>query len=326
MAESSNPSPDVIRVLSPLFFGPLFNWALYGVLCVQIYVYSYNFPNDKRSIKILERLGNSHFAPIDVSIITGLIAMTVQGYFCYRIWVLNRRSSWFCWIIAVCAVTQAVATTWLGVTSLKVGKYAVSKAAVYVWSIPSALADILIAVAMTLMLRRASSNFSSIVIIRVVRLTIETNALTAALAITALVLYAAFPNQLYYVYITEIIGKLYSNTLLVSLNNRIYFREHQSSGRGNNAGLSVFKKIHSTAVTSPCSAGPESQSQASKGDTFPLYSISQPASQDNSKSDDTSTDWSLPHPGKCHMLPEVPGWTVGTSPHPYARQDEMYGV
>ncbi|KAH8993948.1 hypothetical protein EDB92DRAFT_1944229 [Lactarius akahatsu] len=356
MAESSNPSPDVIRVLSPLFFGPLFNWALYGVLCVQIYVYSYNFPNDRRSIKILaffvfvletaqtaltgadvyywfvagfgnvERLGNSHFAPIDVSIITGLIAFIVQGYFCYRIWVLNRRSSWFCWIIVVCAVTQAVATTWLGVTSLKVGKYVVSKAAVYVWSIPSALADILIAVAMTLMLRRASSNFSSIVIIRVVRLTIETNALTAALAITALVLYAAFPNQLYYAYITEIIGKLYSNTLLVSLNNRIYFREHRSSGRGNNVGLSVFKKIHSTAVTPPCSAGPEPQSQASKGDTFPLYSIFQPASQDNSKSDDTSIDWSLPHPGKCHILPEVPGWTVGTSIRPYARQDEMYGV
>jgi len=59
-------------------------------------------------------------------------------------------------------------------------------------------------------LRRASSNYSSFVLIRVVRLTIETNALTgtclsekrtdvhltsclAALAVTALVLYAAFP-------------------------------------------------------------------------------------------------------------------------------------
>ncbi|KAH8987730.1 hypothetical protein EDB86DRAFT_2948966 [Lactarius hatsudake] len=76
--------------------------------------------------------------------------MSTIGYFCYRIWVLNRWSSWFCWIIVVCAVTQAVATTWLG--SLEVGKYVVFKTAVYVRrSIPSALADILIAVAMTLM-------------------------------------------------------------------------------------------------------------------------------------------------------------------------------
>ena len=53
----------------------------------------------------VERLAaHSHFAPIDVPIITGLIALIVQGYFCYRIWVLNKRSSWFCWIIAVVCV------------------------------------------------------------------------------------------------------------------------------------------------------------------------------------------------------------------------------
>ncbi|KAI9444536.1 hypothetical protein H4582DRAFT_823287 [Lactarius indigo] len=172
MAGSSNPSPDVIKVLSPLFFGPLFNWALYVSLEASAYsthprsdVYSYNFPNDKRSIKFLayfvfmletaqtaltgadvyywfvagfgnvERLGNSHFAPIDVSIITGLIALIVQGYFCYRIWLLNRRSSWFCWIIAVCAVTQAVATNVARRHIAQGWGYVVSRTAVYVWSI-----------------------------------------------------------------------------------------------------------------------------------------------------------------------------------------------
>ncbi|KAH9070727.1 hypothetical protein EDB83DRAFT_2579844 [Lactarius deliciosus] len=154
----------------------------------------------------VERLGNSHFAPIDVSIITELIAIIVQGYFCYRIW---------------CAVTQAVATTWLGVTGSTIHistetSYLTQRLVAQGWeirrSIPSALAGILIAVAMTLMLRRASSNFFRIVIIRAVRLTIETTPLlvqylslrkphtdvhqtscVAALAITAFVLYAAFP-------------------------------------------------------------------------------------------------------------------------------------
>ncbi|KAH9066148.1 hypothetical protein EDB87DRAFT_1554283, partial [Lactarius vividus] len=113
-------------------FGPLFNWALYGVLCVQIYVYSYNFPDDRRSIKFLayfvfvletiqtaltgadmyywfvtgfgnvERLGEPHFAPIDIPVINGITSLVVQGYFCYRIWVLDRRRSlWICGIIAV---------------------------------------------------------------------------------------------------------------------------------------------------------------------------------------------------------------------------------
>ncbi|KAH8998284.1 hypothetical protein EDB86DRAFT_3076128 [Lactarius hatsudake] len=254
-SDSPTASPDVTRVAASLLFTRLFNWVLYGVLCVQIYVYSYNFPKDPRPVKFLayfvfvlesaqtaltgadiyywfvagfgnvERLRNSYFAPIDVPIMTAVSSLIVQGYFCYRIWILmNRRtSSWICWIIAVAAVTQAAAATWLGIASLTVKKYAVSKTAVYLWSISSAVADILIAVVMTLLLRRASGKFSNFVSIRVIRLIVETNTLTA---VTTLVLYVAFPHELYYAYSVGILGKLYTNTVLVSLNNRIYLREH----------------------------------------------------------------------------------------------------
>ncbi|KAI9451309.1 hypothetical protein BJY52DRAFT_120522 [Lactarius psammicola] len=296
-------------------FGSLLNWTLYGALCVQIYIYSYNFPNDGRPVKFLayfifvletiqtaltgadvyywfvagfgdvERLGNSHFAPIDVPIMTAVTSLIVQGYFCYRIWALNSWSSWICWIIAVSTLTQSIGAMWAGVTSLLAGKFAVSKAALFLWSIPSSVADILIAVAMTLLLRRASGNFSSFVLIRVVRLTIETNALTASLAISSLVLYAAFPNEVYYAYTTEIIGKVYSNTLLVSLNNRIYFREHQPPEHGDSAYLTVSDRVCTTAVTPPCFAIPEPQLRESRGDIFSIYTTSR---TDNGKgSDDT---------------------------------------
>ncbi|KAI9445946.1 hypothetical protein H4582DRAFT_2069310 [Lactarius indigo] len=318
MAESSeSPTafPGLVKLASPLIFGPLFNWALYGVLCVQIYVYSYNFPTDERSIKFLayfiflletaqtaltgadvyywfvaefgnvQHLEKSHFAPIDIPIITAVISFIVQIYFCYRIWVLSRRSSWICWIIAVAAVTQSAAATWASAQSLALGgKYMVTKTAVYLWSIPSALADILIAVAMTLLLKTTHNNFSSFVLIRVVRLTIETNALTTALAITSLILYAAFPNELYY--ITEIIGKVYSNTLLVSLNNRIYFRDRQSPGHGNDAVLPVSKRLH---TMSPGSIVPEPQPRASMGVILPLYSIYRPGDLGSSIGNDINT-------------------------------------
>ncbi|KAH9171839.1 hypothetical protein EDB89DRAFT_1053203 [Lactarius sanguifluus] len=245
-SESPTASPEVIKLASPLLFGTVFNWALYGVLFVQIYIYSYNFRTDRQFIKILvyfvflvetiqtaltgadiyywfvagfgnvERFGNSHFAPVDVPIIGAVISFIVQAYFCYRIWVLNKRSSWICWIIAVAAVTQSAAAIWASIKPLTVEKYAAPKAAIYLWAISSALVDILIAVAMTLLLRRASSNFSSFVLIRVVRLTIETNTLTATLAITSLGLFATFPNELYYAYTVAILGKVYSNTLLIA--------------------------------------------------------------------------------------------------------------
>ncbi|KAH9163733.1 hypothetical protein EDB89DRAFT_482683 [Lactarius sanguifluus] len=317
MAESSE-SPtaflEVTKVAAPLLFGCLFNWTLYGVLCVQIYVYSYNFPKDPRSVKFLtyfifvletaqtaltgadiyywfvtgfgnaERLGNSHFTPINDPVMTAVSSFLVQGYFCYRIWVLMNRWSWICWIIAINAVIQAAAEIWLSITSLMAKKYMVSKTGIYLWSIPSAIADILIAVAMTLLLRRASSKFSNFVLIRVIRLTVETNTLTASAAVTTLVLYVTFPNELYYIYTADILGKLYSNTLLVSLNNRIYFREHRPLGHGDSAFL---------AVTDEGRAVSGLQFQTPTDVIFQLRTISQAVEVDKGKKGgDTNTTYS----------------------------------
>ncbi|KAH9066143.1 hypothetical protein EDB87DRAFT_689181 [Lactarius vividus] len=316
-AESPSAPPDIKRLASPLLFGPLFNWALYGVLCIQLYVYSYNFPKDKRSVKFLayfvflletaqtalngadayywfvdgfgnvEHLGDSHFAPIDIPIFTAIISLVVQGYFCYRIWVLSRRSSWICGIIAISTVTQSVGAVWAGIKSLMVGKYAVGKAGVYIWSISSVTADILIAVAMTLLLRRTSGKLCNFVLVRVIRLTIETNALTASALVTTLVLYVAFPNDVYYAYTSEIIGKLYSNTLLVSLNNRIYFRDHQLSERGNNASIPDSDQLRATATTSLHFAETRPRSQAPTDDSFQLSTSTQMVELNRRKGDDT---------------------------------------
>ncbi|KAH9000700.1 hypothetical protein EDB86DRAFT_542688 [Lactarius hatsudake] len=122
-SESPAASLNIISVATPLLFGVVFNWALFGVLCVQIYVYSYDFRTDRQFVKFLvyfvflvetiqtaltgtdiyywfvagfgnvERFGNSHFVPVDVAIIGGVISFIVQAYFCYRIWVLNKQSS-----------------------------------------------------------------------------------------------------------------------------------------------------------------------------------------------------------------------------------------
>ncbi|KAH9042555.1 hypothetical protein EDB85DRAFT_1074197 [Lactarius pseudohatsudake] len=318
MAEST--SDDLIKLATPLLFGPLFNWALYGALCVQIYVYSYNFPNDNRSVKFLayfvfaletvqtaltgadvyywfiagfgdeERLKSSHYAPIDIAITDAIISLIVQEYFCYRIWTLNRRSSWFCLIIAVTAVSQSVGAAWGGFRSVVVGKYAVSKAALYLWSLPSSLADILIAVAMTLLLRRKDEGrFANFVLIRVVRLTVETNTLTASVAIASFVLFVAFPNEIYYTFTAGIIGKLYSNTLLVTLNNRIYFRDHRQPEHGDSARVTFSGRVRATALTSLSFVGADPQSQASTGDSFKLDTISQTVGLEKQKGDAVST-------------------------------------
>ncbi|KAI0253504.1 hypothetical protein BJV78DRAFT_181488 [Lactifluus subvellereus] len=266
MVEAGSPPipPDIVKITAPILFGPLFNWALYGVLCVQTYVYSYNFPDDRRPLKLLvcfvflletaqttltgadvyywfmagfgdlKSIENLRFFHIDIPILGAIISLIVQEFFCYRIWVLNKRLLWFCVVVAVLSVAQASGALW---SSLK-GKFEVIKLAVYLWFIAGVLADVLIAMAMIYLLRQRRGNenrCSSYVLPRIVRLTVETNTLTATVAIVTFVLYVVFPNEPYYVTSAGIIGKLYSNTLLVTLNNRIYFRDHPFPGGSGNS-------------------------------------------------------------------------------------------
>jgi hypothetical protein len=204
------------------------------------------------------------------------------------------------------------------------GDIKISKTAIYIWSISSSLADILIAVAMTLQLRRAMGNFSSFVLVRVVRLTVETNALTATLAIASLVLYVAFPNELYYIFTVEIIGKVYSNTLLVSLNNRIYLRDHQLPEHGDSGSPASPAGARLTTMPPLEFTLPEPQPRAIMNRIFPRFIVSRPVDLDNGRGDDTSIDLSLRHPKGCHLLPEDPEWTVGTSLRPFDQKDEVY--
>jgi hypothetical protein len=106
------------------------------------------------------------------------VSLIVQGYFCFRIWRTSRRISWICWVVAVSAVPQFIGAVWGGIESFINGKYLVSKIPTYLWSIPSSIANILIAVTMILLLRKASDELPDSKLIRVIRLVIETNSLT----------------------------------------------------------------------------------------------------------------------------------------------------
>jgi hypothetical protein len=324
MADSSPIPPDMARITAPILFGPMFNWALYGVLCVQIYVYSYNFSDDRKAIKFLaysvflietvqtaltggdiyywfiagfgdlERLKNSRFSAIDSPTIDAFISLIVQGFFCYRIWTLNKRMWWLCVIIAILSVAQAIGAAWGGIKSATLGRYAVIKPALYLWLITSAVVDILIAIAMTLLLRRMRHNegrFSKYVLPRVVRLTVETNSLTASVAIVSFMLYVAFPNEIYYTCPTGVIGKLYSNTLLVTLNNRIYFRDHPSpENLGDTAYVAPFTSGNQWARGPEFAAQPRpSQSTTSCGTSIRPHALLPPTDTEKGKSDFVTT-------------------------------------
>ncbi|KAH9035705.1 hypothetical protein EDB84DRAFT_1215950 [Lactarius hengduanensis] len=263
----SNPPipPNVAEIAAPMLLGALWNWTLYGVLVVQIYVYSYNFPGDRTLVKLLvysvflvetvqtaltgadlyywfvsgfgkmDHLAAPYESPFDVPIIGAIIALIVQCFFVYRIWVLSRRSPWFlCLLICLFSIVAAGAGLYGGIYTHVRKKFAsgrMLKVLALTWVSGNASADILIAGSLLFYLvrrRREGGHFSDHALSNLVRLTIETNVLTSTVGIVALLIIAIFPDKPWFTCPTAVFGKLYSNTLLVSLNNRITIRE----GRG----------------------------------------------------------------------------------------------
>jgi hypothetical protein len=49
----------------------------------------------------VEHLKDSNFSPIDSPTVDAFISLIVQGFFCYRIWTLNKRALWICLSIVV---------------------------------------------------------------------------------------------------------------------------------------------------------------------------------------------------------------------------------
>jgi len=226
-------------------------------------VYSYNFPNDRKLLKLIvfgvffletlqtalsgadvyfwfasgfgkmDHLEDPFAAAFDVPIIGSIVSGAVQFFFVYRVWVLSEKKSWrYCLLIAVCSTIDTigafvggiyahVARTFISGRSLQI--------IVLIWLVGNTVTDLLIVAAMVFYLtrRRITENgsFSNHALVRIVRLTVETNILTTTNSVVALLMVAILPHKFYYTCPTAILGKLYSNTLLVSLNNRISIRK-----------------------------------------------------------------------------------------------------
>ncbi|KAI0253511.1 hypothetical protein BJV78DRAFT_1280842 [Lactifluus subvellereus] len=219
-AGSSPVFPGVVRFTAPILFGPLFNWALYGVLCVQTLYFVFLLETAQTALTganiyywfmagfgNLMGFQNVRFSLIDIAVMDVIISLIVQAFFCYRIWTLNKRLLWFCVVIAVPSVAQASGALWSGLK----GKSEIPKPALYLWFSGGVLADVLIAVAMVYLLRQRRGNenrYSSYILPRIVRLTVETNMLTATVAIVTFALFAIFPNEFYFACPAGVIGKL----------------------------------------------------------------------------------------------------------------------
>ncbi|TRM68737.1 hypothetical protein BD626DRAFT_395691 [Schizophyllum amplum] len=249
-----------------------------GVLLPQLFYYQMYYPGDNRRLKalvyglaILEalqtcmvtadafhwfvfgygdlaRLDHTFLNSWDVPLLDAIIALAVQAFYCWRIHVLRRGAIVLPGFITLVSLAQCGAGIAVAVQAHQLGKLSLIGHNVVpqaVWLSGSVLADILITASLAWTLLRThprpSSGPSRQLVNRVVALTVETNVLTAGVAIVALVVFLAVPaHSALVVPPTAVMGKLYTNCLVAVLNLRR--RRDPPSGRDSPIHMSSIAK------------------------------------------------------------------------------------
>ncbi|KAJ7290692.1 hypothetical protein C8J57DRAFT_1276302 [Mycena rebaudengoi] len=252
-------APSRSQVTSSALFGALLNFLLFGMLIIQVCVYAICFPQDRRAVKALvytvflmmlvsicfnaadahfwyaanfgdlTTFGEARFSAFYTPIIGSLVGFLVQGFFVYRI-SMFRGAMWVAAFIALVSLAQVGGGMASGLSvylsEIRSGGLEntfvvfVRTPLLYLWLIGSAVADLAIAISMTYLLLNAVEPSTQHIVGRVVRVIIETNALTASVAVIALGTFSGFPGMTYFICPTMLLPGLYANTLLVVLNNR----------------------------------------------------------------------------------------------------------
>ncbi|KAF8140818.1 hypothetical protein K438DRAFT_1879271 [Mycena galopus ATCC 62051] len=284
---------------APMLAGTQANWLLLGTLTLQVYKFHICFPNERTWLKALvytifclevAQTGiTSHFAysilvvgwgdptifgklpwsSLATPIFTGITSATVQIFFAWRIWNLKRDQLWakaLASLIVVLALMQSLAgiisDAKFAVTT-EVAELARLVRGVKVWLYGSAVCDFLITFTMVFILTQYRRNTpwkkTDSLITKLIYNTVETGAVTSVVAIADAVLFTKFPDNNIHQVPAFMLGKLYSNVLLATVNARRAEQDTQSQGgiggtitnshemhwRSNQAS----RKIHITTVT-----------------------------------------------------------------------------
>ncbi|KAJ4470857.1 hypothetical protein J3R30DRAFT_3531329 [Lentinula aciculospora] len=259
----------IVEITGAMLLGHLFNWCLFGVLCIQVYIYCISFSRDRLAIKvlvyivfafdILQTAFTTHYAwyvlasgwgnpstlvfttwsLATIPPLTGIISSMGQIFFAWRIWVLSVGNKHFLAVVFVVVLSSAgslAAAIYCGIASIRnhqLNTASTLDKEVTAWMSLSAACDLIITVALVFQLvAKQNEGFTSVnhVLHRAIRMTIETGAATTILVFVELVLYLNAGTASWYFILGLSIGKVYSNALLANLNSRSKDFNHSSHG------------------------------------------------------------------------------------------------
>jgi len=183
----------------------------------------------------------------------GMVALLVQSFFARRVWILSKHSYVLTGAVMSFVIAEFVAVFYYaarGASFTTLGDLSTLKALSITVNALAAAGDLLIAVILCWILQTSRTGFSKsdTVITKLIAISINTGLVTSICAILSLLTIVVFPVAFIYITFYFTLGRLYSNSLLATLNARKALRDasHQdmsmSTRSGNNhrtGGISV---------------------------------------------------------------------------------------
>ncbi|KAH8088900.1 hypothetical protein BXZ70DRAFT_498790 [Cristinia sonorae] len=245
-------------VTGPTLVGHLMNWGLFGVLTVQVYIYYISFPKDHWRLKgvvffayileIIQIILSTHDAfrvygsgwgnPqeldaiglvwVSIPILDSLISSLSQMFYSWRIYTLSRNK-WLVGVILMLALVELGAGIYDGVACLHLNSLIEIPTKTYkstiVWTGAAALDEILITCSMFYYLRKAKKDSRTkrtiSLLSHLIKLSVETGFVCAAVTIGGLILFVASPTTTCYEVFAICASKLFSNCFVAVLNSRV---------------------------------------------------------------------------------------------------------
>ncbi|KAJ7649471.1 hypothetical protein DFH06DRAFT_1193256 [Mycena polygramma] len=249
------------NLLGPWFIGIMISSIIFGVTCLQMYLYFSKFSAKDPvllkafvafllSMEILHvvLLGVSYYTAsiinfgnfveiflgpwsLRAQIVIGVFLGTlVQMFYAYRIYVLSHKSPWMSVLIVLTSLGALVCTVIYTWKASIIEKFD-NNAEVTPWSTSSlsleVTCDALITIGMVLNLWRGRTEFSKTnrALHILITYTINTGALTTVFAVLTLVFWLASKTTLIYAFFFFILVRLYGCSFMSILNSRDYVRK-----------------------------------------------------------------------------------------------------
>ncbi|KAF8621738.1 hypothetical protein AX15_007536 [Amanita polypyramis BW_CC] len=207
-------------------------------------------------IYLIQGFGNESrvdFIPLPIALtisFTAILTLLVHFYFVQRIFRLSRKNYWICVPIVVLAVGRVCSASGTSAEMIREGTFSNFRDH-YRWLFSLGLAisstvDVIITVSLFILLRMSRSRSLSLndVIDSLILYTFEIGSLTGLASIVAMICWLAVKNNLIFLGLHFVVGKLYANSLMASLNMRYHLR--RAHARSGSSGGVVQRPGHIT--------------------------------------------------------------------------------